>query len=362
MDNKTIRQIVDDYRATKEALRMPVVPRVLGIDEAMVGGVYRAVITNVETNDFFELLEGRTKPHLDAYFAPLADKHKVEIVVSDLWNNYRIMAKTHFPHAPVIADRFHVMRMASNAVEALRKSIRKTLSGKANEPERLKLKDRRWLLLRRQDELDAAELVLLAEVKTQYPLLGLAHDAKEGFFAVYDAPGRATAEALYAQWKKAGIDPQVAGWFKSMVYSVDNWHKEVFNFFDMRYTNAYTESFNRFIKDTNRFGRGYDFPVLRSRLLYNNIAKHIEWPRIRPKGNGQGAARAPVTAPIVAPPSAGSWGFTDAFMAPPVRRQRAIEVPTTEELVESPTYLWYGASIPIICDLLEQGYFERPPD
>ena len=97
MDNKTIRQIVDDYRATKEALRMPVVPRVLGIDEAMITGVYRAVITNVEADTFFELPEGRTKQDLDAYFGPWTEKHKVEIILSDVWNNYRIAAKTRFP-------------------------------------------------------------------------------------------------------------------------------------------------------------------------------------------------------------------------------------------------------------------------
>jgi len=354
LDNKTIRLIVDDYRELQEKLRMPVTPRVLGLDEAMITGTYRAVITNVEENTFFDILEGRTRPHLDAYFNPLADKHKVEAVVTDLWNHYRLTIEHHFPKVPLIADRFHVMRMASDAVEKVRKSVRMTLKDKQYEAERIMLKDRRFLLLGRQDELDAAQLILLAEVKAKYPLLAAAHDAKEGFFAIYDAPNRKAAEALFAQWKTT-IDPTVARWFNGIAKCVDDWHKQVFVYYDLPFTNAYTESFNRFIKDTNRFGRGYSFPVLRSRLLFNNIAKSIDWPKIRGRSTGKSAAR-----PQVSVGSSGSsrGAFTEGFMAPSVVAKRVLTVPTPVIPADDEPFLWYGASIPKTCELLEAGFFE----
>ncbi|MBX7259478.1 MAG: ISL3 family transposase [Candidatus Hydrogenedentes bacterium] len=352
--NKTIRLFVDDYRNTEEKLRMPVTPRVLGLDEAMIGGVYRAVITNVESNDFFEILEGRTRQHLDAYFNPMPDKHRVEAVVTDLWNHYRATIQHHFPGIPQIADRFHVMRMASDAMENARKSVRQTLKAKQHEAERIMLKDRRFLLLGRQSELTAAEIVLLDEVKAKYPLLAAAHNAKEGFFALYDAPDRKTAEALFRQWK-ASIDPQVARWFTKVGVAVDDWHPQVFVYFDLAYTNAYTESFNRFIKDTNRFGRGYGFAVLRSRLLFNNITKHVEWPKIRGRATGGGAGSGTGAG---AGTGAGRWGFTDSFMAPTVAAARVAMAPTPEHESNGQRYLWYGASIPKTCELLEAGYFE----
>ena len=342
LDNKTVRNIVDGYREVLETTHKPTTPVCLGIDEAKIGGLYRGVITNVQANTFVDLLEGRTRAQLDAYFDKMPDKDRVEVVVTDLWNAYRQMAYRHFPKAEVVADKFHVMRMAGEAVEFIRKHIRKQqLAGKVNERDRLKLKDQRFLLLKRQSELTARELVLLNDIKDKYPLLAIAQETKEGFFAVYDAPDRKTAEAMFEEWK-ASMDPQVAGWFKRLAYDVDNWHRHVFTVFDLPYTNGYTESFNRFIKDVNRFGRGYSFPILRARLLYNNLAKIEERTVVRKRVK----FRVPPTGPSGA---VEQWGFVDATRAP---------APTRTEIVEEVETRWLGAHIPTICDLLEKGYFE----
>jgi len=46
-----------------------------------------------------------------------------------------------------------------------------------------------------------------------------------------------------------------------------NWHTEIFNYFEHRITNAYTESFNAIARKMDRMGRGYSFEVLRAKLL-----------------------------------------------------------------------------------------------
>src|SRR5882672_2131940 len=216
LDPKTVRNIVDDYREVLESLHKPMTPICLGIDEAKIGGFYRGVITNVQANTFVDILEGRTRQQLDAYFNRMPDKDGVLVVVTDLWNTYRQMARRHFPKAEIVADKFHVMRMACEAVEFIRKHIRKQqLAGKVNERDRQKLKDQRFLLLRRQSELNPHELALLKDIKDKYPLLAIAQQTKEGFFAVYDAPDRKAAEAMFEEWK-ASMDQQVAGWFRRL--------------------------------------------------------------------------------------------------------------------------------------------------
>ena len=45
---------------------------------------------------------------------------------------------------------------------------------------------------------------------------------------------------------------------------------QIFNYYDCRISNAYTESINRIGKDINRMGRGYSFEVIRVRLLYED--------------------------------------------------------------------------------------------
>ena len=52
---------------------------------------------------------------------------------------------------------------------------------------------------------------------------------------------------------------------------------EIFNYFDRRETNAFTESINNIIKSVEKEGKGYSFEVLRAKILYRNTGK------LRPK-------------------------------------------------------------------------------
>ncbi len=49
---------------------------------------------------------------------------------------------------------------------------------------------------------------------------------------------------------------------------MSNWNKEIFVSFTHPYTNMYIEFVNALIKGINRNGRGYNFEVLRAKLLY----------------------------------------------------------------------------------------------
>jgi len=47
--------------------------------------------------------------------------------VTDLWNNYHLVAGRYFPDAALVADKFHVLRMANEAVEMVRKHNRREI-------------------------------------------------------------------------------------------------------------------------------------------------------------------------------------------------------------------------------------------
>ncbi len=150
VDNKTVRLIFDDYAAHQKATVHYETPRILGIDEIKIIGEYRCVLTNIERLSMFDMLPTRKKVDLLAYFKELPDKHNVEVVTMDLWSIYRQVARDQFPGRLIIADRFHAVRMATDAMERVRKAIRKTLPERI----RLKLKDDRKLLLMRRHRLD----------------------------------------------------------------------------------------------------------------------------------------------------------------------------------------------------------------
>ncbi len=152
LDDQTIRNIFDGLvRDLEKAIHFET-PRFLGLDEIKVVGRSRAVITNIEENTLFDMLVDRNKATLMAYFRQLRDRDKVEVLTMDMWSVYAQVADKCFPGVPVVVDRFHVERMANDALEKVRKAVRKGLPTR----HRLKLKDDRHLLFacwrRRQTE------------------------------------------------------------------------------------------------------------------------------------------------------------------------------------------------------------------
>lgn len=67
--------------------------------------------------------------------------------------------------------------------------------------------------------------------------------------------------------------------YKDLVRAVDNWHVEIFNYFDKRLTNAYTESINSIIRQVERMGRGYSFDALRAKILFDEKLHKKRKPR-----------------------------------------------------------------------------------
>lgn len=66
---------------------------------------------------------------------------------------------------------------------------------------------------------------------------------------------------------------------------------EVFNYFDKRLTNAYTESLNSIIRQVDRRGRGHSFEVLRAKVLFNEELHKNRKPRFNKKSFGLASGR-----------------------------------------------------------------------
>lgn len=159
--------------------------------------------------------------------------------------------------------------MANEAVEKGRKHLREQMT--REEVKRLK-KDR-FLMLRRRRDLDATQEFLLSGWTENYPLLFSLYDAKERFYDIWEQNySRKEAEQAYQSWKHS-IPQGVGGFFADLDRAIGNWQNEVFNYFDFRVTNAYTESINNQIKSIVRQGRGYSFEVLRAKVLFSNPKK-----------------------------------------------------------------------------------------
>lgn len=268
VDDKTIRHVFDDYVARLKQTVVFETPEVLGIDELKIIGQHRAMITNVEKLALFDMLPTRNKADLIAYFKAMPNKQKVKVLTMDLWGVYRQVAQDQFPGRMIVADRFHVVRMANNSMEAVRKAIRKGLETR----DRIKLKDDRFVLLAREPNLDDKQRAKLEKWTEMFPLLGAAYRAKESFHEIYCHPSKEDAMKAAGIWERS-LPAEVDHAFRELKVALRSWWTEIFNYYDHPTSNAYTESINNLAKGINRMGRGYSFDVIRARLLFDDDAR-----------------------------------------------------------------------------------------
>lgn len=264
VDEKTIRNVFANYVTAIENKHDWQAPRVLGIDETHFSQKMHLVMTDIEKRTLLDMRKDRSQDATQKAIMRLRGWKNIEIVCIDMWRPYYRAVKQLIPNTVVVVDRFHVAKMAGEAMEKARKAVRAELTVK----ERKKLKNDRKILLKRRDNIKGLNELASFEFWTnEYPQLMEVYNAKEGFLGMWDMPTRKEAEDYWENWKSVAT-PTVRKYFSDAIRAIDNWHEEIFNWWDYPYTNAVTESLNNSIKGTFRNGRGYSFEVLRAKLLY----------------------------------------------------------------------------------------------
>ena len=271
----TIRRMFSDYvQDAYDDLRIDT-PRWLGIDEIYLIKP-RCVLTNVEERTAVDILPTRNKDAVVKRLCDWIDRRKVELVTIDMWRPYRDACRIAIPNATVIVDKFHVLRMANEAVERVRKSLRSGLT----KHQRRGLVNDRWLMLKRRHDLTERDQMMLSGWLLNYPDLAAAYEVKEAAYEIYDAASSEEAKDRYAQWR-ADVPQTMRGAFGDFQRAWDNWETEISAYFDNRITNAYTESLNNLIRTTNRIGRGYSFDALRAKILLSEGGQKVRRPKFQ---------------------------------------------------------------------------------
>ena len=276
LDEKTVRNIFRDYVSELEKTVRFETPTWMGIDEIHLIRP-RCVISNIRSNTIVNLLPNRDKKTVINYLGNLDGRHDVQTVAMDMWTPYRDAVQAVMPDARIVIDKFHVVRMANDAVERVRKSLRESLTPK----QRRGLMHDRFVLLKRERDLNDKERLLLSGWTANYPELGEAYRLKEAFYGVYEGMGtREQAFARYAAWQRS-VTPDVRDAFANLIRAFTNWQPQILAYFDHPVTNAYTESLNSLIRVMNRLGRGYSFEALRAKILFTEGVHNKAKPRFR---------------------------------------------------------------------------------
>ncbi|GAB3417218.1 transposase [Niabella aquatica] len=223
---------------------------------------------------------------------PESQRTKVREITLDMAGNMELIAKRCFPLAVRVTDRFHVQKLASEALQELRikhrwealdtenEAIEKARqTGIAFKPEILENGDTlkqllarsRYVLYKKAADWTSSQSQRATLLFKQYPDLQKAYNLTTELSSVYDK----TTDKLYGLTRLAKWHEKVrqAGFkaFNTISRSIQLHYKTIVNYFDNRSTNASAESFNAKIKAFRSQFRGVrsiEFFLFRLTNLY----------------------------------------------------------------------------------------------
>ncbi|MGK2285085.1 ISL3 family transposase [Pedomonas sp. V897] len=237
-------------------------PRVLGVDENRILGSNRFVCADIEAGTILDMLPSRDTPTIEPLFQRMEAHGRVEVFCQDMWRGYETLAKRYLPKALVVIDKFHVVRMANDAMDNARRTFAATLTNET----RKKMRRQNRIFLSRWESLSEERQDKLAAICAEFPFLQAAYTFKERFFDLYELENRAAAEAAYLRWRDA-VPSELRPFFAPVVRVMKNWGIPIFNYYEAKYTNGLVENLNGRINEINRRGYGYDFETLRAKAL-----------------------------------------------------------------------------------------------
>jgi len=263
----TVRAIFREQSERNAHQFQIVTPRWLGIDELYLLGTPRCILANVQERTVVDLLASRSQQAVVKWLRQVPHPEQIEAVCMDMWQPYKLAVREVLPHATIVIDRFHVVKMANQAVEQVRKDMRQSLSDR----QRRTLMHDRYLLLKRKRDLTEKDILLLETWKANLPVLAAAYDHKEAFYDVWEASTYDDALKRYFAWQEQ-TPQEIRFAFTSIALTVETWGDEIFAAFHFAgaVTNAYVESLNGLAKIANRLGRGYSFEAIRAKVLYSH--------------------------------------------------------------------------------------------
>lgn len=272
VDESTVRRIGDKHAAElnaqhKRDLRAP---RYIGMDETKLVGSMRAVFVNLDDSWPFEMLANNNDLTITNFYMNLPGRKSVVAVTMDMTDRYRAIVKAVMPQAAIIADRWHVIKTANEAMTAARVKYQKTLPKKAY----LAVLRSRGLFQKRYDEIKAEKLLFDGMLKN-HEALREPYWIKERFLSIWDRPDRESAKVALDDWR-ASIPDHLRKLFKKSIDASNRWEKEILNFFDHGgKSNGIVERRNSDYKAIERLGANMGFEKIRNRALFGKRPKRV---------------------------------------------------------------------------------------
>ena len=244
-------------------------PQALSIDEFKGNastGRYQCILVDPKKRRILDILPDRTQGHLADYWRSIPRKERLNVrfFICDMWRPYTEPARTFFPNAKIIVDKYHFIRQVTWAIENVRRRLQKSMPASLR---RYYKRSRKLILTRykklKDEDRQACNLMLLYSED-----LRQAHRMKEWFYDICQMEAYRQQQREFDDWI---ADAQGCGIkeFEDCARTYRAWRKEILNAFKYRLTNGLTEGFNNKIKVLKRSSYGIrNFKRFRTRILH----------------------------------------------------------------------------------------------
>lgn len=237
-------------------------PRVLGIDEHFFTRKrgYATTMVDLKNHKVFDVALGRSEPSLRRYLRRLPGKDAVQVIVMDLSETYRRIARRYFPNATIVADRFHVIRLVNQ--HFLRVWQQHDPQGRKNRGLLSLMRRHAWHLSDEQRE-------NLDRYLRDYPVLRALYEAKQRLtrYLLLKTLNRKTARRKLPGFLKL-IEQLKASPLHSLARTLTSWLEPIVAMWRFSKSNGITEGFHTKMEMMTRRAYGFrNFENYRLRVL-----------------------------------------------------------------------------------------------
>jgi transposase len=264
----TVGAIVERVVARRlDPLRLEGLRRI-GIDEFSYRKRHR-YLTTVVDHDRRRVVwaaPDRTAATLEAFFDELGEERcvQLECVTVDMAGGYLKALEERIPHAQIVFDRFHVQRLASDALDEVRRAllreIRGTEAGRELFQSRFALLKNPWNLTRRETE-------KLRDVQRTNAPLYRAYLLKETLAQVLDYRQTWRARRALREWLAWASRSKLPPFVKA-ARTIREHFAGILAYIDERLTNGIVEGFNNKLRMIARRAYGFHSPPPLIAMLY----------------------------------------------------------------------------------------------
>ena len=273
--NRILHQISEDKLVENNGI----LPTVMGIDEfnATKDTISKMafIIVNQDNRNIFDINNSRLSIDIEKYFKRYSkqERDKVQFVTMDLYKPYYNLMSKLFRNAILIADRYHIVIQARNALD----NTRIKLCNK-NNPNYKKLKKYWKLILKKESELDNENKIYNKHFKkemSQKDIVTYLINTNEKLYNDYQIY-QGIEKAINSKDKQLFLNivnnninnKDISRKMKQALKTYKNMEKYICNSFDYEYSNGIVEGINNVVKQIKHAACGYKkFNHLKARVM-----------------------------------------------------------------------------------------------